>query len=414
MPTHPLSSFLLAGALGLSLSVHAADPDARAYYGDPANDLVYVIDLDRFALHQVYDTGAGSGPYPVDHAGSGSTYISTRGVPSISVINDFDLSQPLQEIPLLHHPRSTTYNPRKGLALVSGADIALTSVIETDDHEVERVVGDGSRWDPAVNTDFGGTLATGHPFWDKGKRFFQLNRAQRRIELYNHHGRLLDTLETPSTAHHLLRVPGKRHTYLASLEGNPAAGIGPGILKFRVRGKHLKQIAWRELDCAECDPAHMGGHHADLTPDGRHIFMGSTEGHVFVLDSGTLDIVAVIDSGKGSGHTRFVPARHLAIVTNHKDTFITLIDIDTLHKVADIPVTDACPFPGRKSQGHTTGLSPDSRYFYMAASCAGELVRLDLDSYQLERLDVTAAAEALGVTPTTGTAYPVQGAAYVW
>ena len=130
--------------------------------------------------------------------------------------------------------------------------------------------------------------------------------------------------------------------------------------------------------------AGMGAHHGDLHPDGVHIYVGSAEGHTFVINRHTMEVVAVIETGAGNGHTHFVPDRNIAVAINHDDTFVTVIDTETHTFVKNIQVT----FPaevGRKAQGHTTGLSPDQRYFYGAASDAGVFFEIDLEALQLSR-----------------------------
>lgn len=424
-----LQGLLFSLAIGLPLAATASpynfgnsnpaySAEGRAYYGDPANDLLYVIDVDDMSLAKVIATGAGSKPYPVDGTNDEKTYVSTRGVQSVSVLNNFDIDELLYQIPLSHTPRSTTYNASKGMALISGGDVPMSTAIRVNKDKVKTVVGGGPGWDSGVNTDFGGSNATGHPFWHRNKQFFLLNRVQRRIELYKSNGTLLDSLDTGTTAHHLLRAPdasrGKQRSYFVSLEGNPLAGIAPGVMRFEVdkRGR-MRETGRVQLACDSCNVTQMGGHHADIDPAGEYIYMGSNEGHMFIIDIDTLDIVATIDSGAGSGHTRFIASRSLAVVTNHNDGHMTLIDTDALSKIANVPVA-GCGIPGRKWQGHTTGISPDQRYFYGVASCEGKFFRIDLDSLAVSYLDVTAAALAEGASLPTGTAYPIQGAKYLW
>jgi len=414
----------LLGAIALFSPVaHAATDDsdsALAYYSDSKNDLVYIIDVDNMALQQVIPADPGSKPYPIDRTGDQKTYVSTRNSYSVSVIDNYNLDQPLAKIELSHKPRSTSYNPRRGLALVSGADAAYSSVIKVRKDKVKVVVGQGEQWDPEINTDFGGSNATGHPFWHGKNRFFQLNRPARQLEFYRRNGRLLDTLSLPTTAHHLFRAPASvygrkaRRTYFMALEGNPSQGIPPGVARFMIRHNRILVTGVTWLECSSCDPSTMGGHHADLSPDGSHIYMGSKEGHLFIIDSLSMNIVAVLDSGAGSGHTRFIPGRNLAIVTNHYDNYVTLINTENLSVVDNITVTGICGNSGDKSLGHTTGVSPDERFFYGVASCNGEFFRIDLDSHAVDRLDLTQAVLEQGFDLPTGTAYPIQGAAYFW
>ncbi len=415
----------IMGSLLIMNASFADEPDeiqenGTAYYADATNDLVYVIDVDEMQLEKVIQADVGSKPYPIDRANDQKTYVSTRNSYSIGVIDNFDLDLPMGAIALTHKPRSTSYNSRRGLALVSGADAAYSSVIKVNRDKVKRVVGQGEVWDPQVNTDFGGSNATGHPFWHKANRFFQLNRPAKKLELYHKNGTLLDSIELPTTAHHLLRAPASvygrkaRNTYFMALEGNPSQGVTPGLMRFKI--KHNKiiitGIVW--LDCSDCDPADMGGHHADISPDGGYIFMGSREGHMFVIDSMSMYIVAVLPTGTGSGHTRFVAGRDLALVTNHNDTFMTVIDTYDLTVVANIEVSDSCNLSGLKTIGHTTGLSPSEKYVYGVASCTGQFFRIDLDSFEVDTLDLTQQVIAMGVNLPTGVAYPIQGAAYFW
>lgn len=164
--------------------------DGTAYYADAMNDLVYVIDVDAMQLEKVILADVGSKPYPIDRTNDQKTYVSTRNSYSIGVLDNFDLDIPIDAIALTHKPRSTSYNSRRGLALISGADAAYSSVIKVNWSKVKKVVGQGEVWDPLVNTDFGGSNATGHPFWHKAKRFFQLNRPAKKLELYHKNGTL--------------------------------------------------------------------------------------------------------------------------------------------------------------------------------------------------------------------------------
>ncbi len=45
----------------------------------------------------------------------------------------------------------------------------------------------------------------------------------------------------------------------------------------------------------------MGAHHGDLHPDGVHIYVGSAEGHTFVVNKDTMTVVAEIETGPATG-----------------------------------------------------------------------------------------------------------------
>jgi DNA-binding beta-propeller fold protein YncE len=144
----------------------------------------------------------------------------------------------------------------------------------------------------------------------------------------------------------------------------------------------------------------MSSHHADFHPDGQHIYVGSSEGNLFIIDRKTKSIVSTIETGLGTGHTRFVPARNLAIVTNHHDTFVTVINIESHSKVKDIVVSGP-KINGEILQSHTNYVSPDSNFYYAFASDNGTFFELNLKKLKVGR------------TLNTG-GVPVQGSFINW
>ena len=354
-----------------------------AYYGDWDSNRVFVIDVDSMALLTTVE-GTGDGPYGIDQEGVTKAYALTRKTESLTIVDNTTFENAGQ-IPLQHKPRSTNYNADTDLTLVSGADKAMTSIIRVARDQVKRVVGYDELSEP---TDFGGSLATGHPLWLNDKRFFMLDRAARQIQLWNRHGELLSTLATPTSVHHLFQPPadsmeaGDKAVFYAVAEGNQQKGLSPAILRFEVRGKRLVRTGNAVLshyDPQLLDPAVMGAHHADFHPDGVHIYIGSAEGHLFVVNKDTMAIETMIDTGPGSGHTTFVPTHNLAIVTNHHATYMTAIDTSTHRWLKNIEVADSA-LPDYKSQSHTSGVSLDMKYFYSAASHDGVFFRIDLET----------------------------------
>jgi DNA-binding beta-propeller fold protein YncE len=128
----------------------------------------------------------------------------------------------------------------------------------------------------------------------------------------------------------------------------------------------------------------MGSHHADFHPDGEHIYIGSAEGHVFVVDSNSMQVVAMIETGKGSGHTAFAPLHDLAFVTNHNARVMTVIDTENHSWLTEIGVASSAS-PDYKSQSHTSAVSPDQKYFYSAASHDGVFFEIDVETLQISR-----------------------------
>lgn len=361
-----------------------------AYYGDWDSNRVFIIDVDNMSLLETVE-GTGDGPYGVDQQDATKAYALTRKTESLTVIDNYYMVN-AGDILLEHKPRSTNYNTDTGLSLVSGADKVMTSIIKVDNDKVVKVLG---FVDPATPHDYGGSLATGHPLWVDNERFFMLDRAERQIQLWNRKGNLLSVIDTPTSVHHIFKAPsgGLDYIYYAVVEGNQGELVSPSILRFKILRGELVVTAEAVLSDydSELNPAVMGSHHATFHPDGVHIYIGSAEGHVFVVHKNSMKIVTMIDTGKGSGHVTFAPMHNLAFVTNHNDTFMTVIDTTTHTFLKNIEVTEPIPPEDMykyKTQSHTSGVSPDMRYFYSAASHDGVFFEIDME-VDIEDMEVS-------------------------
>ncbi|MCK4675155.1 MAG: hypothetical protein KAT61_04520, partial [Gammaproteobacteria bacterium] len=277
-----------------------------AYYGDWDNNVVQIIDVDNMTLLRTVSTG--DGPYGIDQEGTNKAYALTRRTESLTVVDNYTLDYDGQ-IDLQHKPRSTNFNANTLLSLVSGGDKAMTSIIRTDMDKVTKVIGENVETTPH---DFGGSLSTGHPLWVSDHHFFMLDRAGRQIQLWNRDGDMLSSLDTVTSIHHIFQPPastlefGERNVFYAVIEGNQEEEVSPGIIRFSIRHNSLKQTAQVDLhgfDPENLDITTMGSHHADFHPDGQFIYIGSAEGHVFVIDKTSMEVIAMVDAGIGAGHT---------------------------------------------------------------------------------------------------------------
>jgi DNA-binding beta-propeller fold protein YncE len=156
-----------------------------------------------------------------------------------------------------------------------------------------------------------------------------------------------------------------------------------------------KLIVNRQLAIETAEISGTGAHHGDFHPDGKHIYVGSDEGHCFVINSRDMEVIKVIETGKGHGHTTFVPQKNIAITTNHKDTYVSIIDTNTHNKMIDITVSGEQQ-NNQKLQSHTNYVSQDGKYYYAFASDNGIFYELDI-----EELKVTKTLET-GGTPIQG------------
>ena len=359
-----------------------------AYYGDWDSNRVYIIDVDNMSL-LVSVEGTGDGPYGIDQQGPNKAYALTRRTESLTVVDNYTLENK-GLIELQHKPRSTNFNANTLLSLVSGGDKAMTSIIRTDMNKVTKVVGDDVLTTPH---DFGGSLSTGHPLWLSDHHFFMIDRANRQIQLWNRDGEMLSSLDTDTSIHHIFQPSAatmnadEHNVFYAVIEGNQDEEVSPGIIRFSINHNTLQQtarVSLHDYDPVNLDISTMGSHHADFHPDGMYIYIGSAEGHTFIIDKNTMTIDAMIETGTGAGHTTFLPMRNQAIITNHNATFMTVIDTSSQQFVRNIEVANSAS-PDYKSQAHTSGVSLDMKYFYSTASHDGVFFRIDLDNWQVDK-----------------------------
>jgi DNA-binding beta-propeller fold protein YncE len=189
----------------------------------------------------------------------------------------------------------------------------------------------------------------------------------------------------------------ERLSYYALSEGSPDAGIAPSILKYVLQRNHLTLVG--EASLAEIgDPiiAEMGSHHADIHPDGKHMYVGSREGNVYVVNMKKMKVVKKVKAGLGAGHTTFVPERNLAVVTNHKDTFVTIIDTTTHTKKVNVEVSGRS-INGEILQSHSSFVHPNMDFFYAFATDNGVFYELDLETLKVSRTVHTGGTPLQGV-----------------
>ena len=423
-------SFALSALMLFSqtaFSGQSGHSEVRAFYGDKKGDTVVVIDVKRMQLLDQVPT-VGLTPYPVDRAGYlDKVYAITRDSTSMDII-DAETRENLGLISLSHTPRSgEAFNSRLGLALVAGANTPISSLIDVVNDSVVAFTTESES--PILDyDDFGGGNASGHPAWLSKNRFVVIDRPRRLIQLWGiektwdedspHYPwslGLLDEINTPTSVHHILKrntsmlSKYEKRVFYALAEGYPAteenpsaAAVPPAILQLRLTGSdHL--IFEDQIDLpTNGDASDMGAHHADFHPDGKHIYVGSTNSRLFVINRENKAVVSTIVTGKGTGHTRFVPNSDLAIVTNHHDTFVTVVDTSTHTKIKDIKVSGD-QINGEILQSHTNYVSPDSKFYYAFASDNGIFFEINLES--LKKTKRTVKVDG---------AVPVQGSFINW
>lgn len=346
-----------------------------AFFGDYTGSRVFAVDINNWSV--VKEIPTADGPYPVDQAETDVLPI-TREVQELPVIAIQTLAE-RKRIHLSHTPRSTAFHKPSQRLLVAGGNKSMTSIIDIKHGRVLQKVGD----DRIVThrRDFGGDLASGHPKWVSEDSFLHLDRVSRTLALYKIDGQLLDEIHTPTSLHHVFSIG---RVYYGCCEGNPASHIPPSLFRFEIEPRKLVVTGNSWLPSID-DKHAMGGHHIDLHPNKTHIYFGSTEGRLFVIDRHTLKVIKVIHTGRGTGHTGFSTKRNRAFVINHDDTFISVIDTQSYQVLGHINVASSLGDAAKKYIGHTFSVNERTGKYYCLASRDGKLVEIDMDSLKINR-----------------------------
>ncbi|VAY86955.1 hypothetical protein MNB_ARC-1_1118 [hydrothermal vent metagenome] len=394
----------------------------RAYFGDKQNNQIDIVDVENMKLIKTVKTNnqktysAETIKTMYNHNDlTPKMYVSNRGSDRLDVL-DSETNKIIKSIELPFHPRSIDVNKRTGLVLVSGVDKPMAAVIYSATDEVLAIVGKNEVTYPTTSGHSNlssGTLATGHPHWINESHFSFIDRQNKTIITYQigvENGQLLtrklNELKTPSPVHNLIPPSvhghkGRSHgiynstVFYATAEGSE--GVYPSVLKLEfIPNVGMTLVENLEIKKDGLLPKDMGVHHLNFLNDQRTIYVGSDEGNLFVVDySGEkMRIVKSVKAGLGAGH--MAEMKHgrgnIAIIINHKDSFITLIDARTNNKIADVKVS---LLPQDKigvvqTQSHPKyHFSRDGRYFYMFLTEEGSLVKVDLQQKRVvERLNI--------------------------
>ncbi len=386
-----------------------AEEITKAFFGDKENNQVVVVDVEKMELTHEVPTGHLI-TYTADNVFMHpKAYVVNRGSNAIDVI-DTNTIEITKTIPLEHFPRSSEQmNKTLRLNETSGMDKAMASIIDVDTDEVVVAVGNSTPVDADNNPNYGGSHATGHPFWLDAHHFAILDRYDRKVITYHIEKDINDEWvttklsEVPTTTSIHQIVPskgnyqGKPGFFYGTAEGAP--NIYPSIIEWElVPGTGLVQRREVQLKKDGLDVNSMWLHHGDFHPTEPLMYVGSGDGTMFVVDYEKMEIAKTIQAGKGAGHTVMIPQKDLAVVINHKDVFVTMVDTKTNKKIADITVSDHDEWVGTETiQAHPKyHVSKDGKYFYAFLTKEGVMYEMDLDTWRITRTIETGGQPAQG------------------
>ena len=343
---------------------------------DNDGDRLFVVDVAGMTVR--WEVAVGSGPYPVDAIGRDEVLVSTRGLKSIQPVM-VRSGKKRRPVPLTHTPRSTTRHPGRPLALVSGGDRSLTTILDTQKLQPLCVVGSGSA---DSRRDFGGSLACGHPAWGPNDTVLHLDRIARRVELYDLEGTLVHSANLPSSAHHVASVQGG---YLLLCEGNPESRINPSVVKLRISDSRITVEAHRFLPIPPMHVAETGAHHLTYDSGRRVAYIGTNDGRVFTVATDDLRVLNVVGAGPGCGHVTVCdPNTNLAVATNHTGVSMTVLDLE-IGKVAGSIVVSGPAHSWKKTQGHTSRWFANTGRLVTTAAQDGKVLEIDPETRTVTR-----------------------------
>ncbi len=392
--------FFIAGAVATILSTgYAANSNnkskvetIKAFFGDKEHNRVVIANIDdmeyskpeydAFTEHEV--------TYAVDKVpGNPKAYVSNRGSNAIDIINTRS-NKIIKTIHTVHCPRSAdAMNSNTHLTEVSGMDKAMASIINTHTDKIVAVVGPNEEVDPENQPQKGGSHATGHPYWLNDTSFIINDRYGKKIVMYRMQGKKaikVNEVETLTSVHQLIPrkgYQGSDNMYYAVEEGSNTEY--PSIIKLELSDAGLTLVDRLSLTKEGVDVLDMKGHHGDFHPSQKLIYVGSDEGNLFVINYETMQIQKTLPAGRGAGHTFMSSEMGIAIVINHSDVFVSIIDLKTNNKITDAVVSDAIDLVGEKTlQAHPEYYISGNK-FYMALTEEGKIIELDLNTYEVTR-----------------------------
>ncbi len=376
----------------------------RAFFGDKLNNRVVVADVEDMKLSSTpyIETGHFITYTVEDVFDLNKAYVVNRGSNAIDVINVNTMIH-TKTINLQHFPRSSeAINQVLGLAQASGMDKAMSSIIDIHTDEVISVVGINQEVniDKTTGEIHGGNHATGHPFWFDENHFALLDRNNSKVITYyidqlengDWNTTELNTIHTTTSVHQVVPnkfgyYQGEENNYYLMAEGNHSEF--PSVIEVKFTPKFGLEITDElSLTYPGAIKADMYTHHGDFHPNKPIMYVGSGEGQLFVVNyaSDPMRIEKRVDVGSGAGHACMVPPANKAVVINHSDTYVSIMDLSNDEKIADVVVSNSeTPY-----QAHMNyHFSSDGRYFYAFVTSDGTLYELDLVNLQIARvLDV--------------------------
>jgi len=377
--------------------------DKILYYTDAApseNGLNRVLRVD-YGKWKFSTMGLnGVNPHSVDRAGATNKfYIRTKNSKSIDVINFKTHSIKTVSLGKLKARSSGAVNLKYNISIIASANAPASSIIEHGTDKIITVLGD-----PDSISDGANAMGSGHPVWINEDYLALLNTLEMVIELYHVEKvnnqlkfTLVDWVHFDVGLHTIARVREPKNsedlmTFYGLEEADKSLGLAtPRVweIKFNAQNEtlDLKRSVLLSQSTTPINGIKANLHHGGTSPDGNYLVIPTYNKKVYIINRKTMKVDKVLPAGLGAGHIEFSKQENLAIVTNHYDENVTIIDMNTLTVKAniDISTTHFNPSTKRILQPHFGHVSKDGRYYYTFATQDGDFVEIDLKTLKVTR-----------------------------
>ena len=342
---------------------------------------VYVLDWRNMILIDHIAT-VGANPHSVDRACLTDRAIArTQNEHSFDVL-DMRQREVIKTVPIPHKPRTSGgQNTFLNVQLIAGKDHPMISVIDVLLNEA--VIGTyGPLTQPGQTpTGNGGGSATGHPAWLDSHHFYNIDRLNDLIRVYevSETGNLPDRFSireiqevpTPVGAH-IMSTEEKWYSYETktfwmATEGSVSVGEPPRLYIYKWEARQLREVVDSNNDpiYGECPTTDDDvGHHYEVNFELNEVWFPTLKsGKCFVFDATTLALKYEFEAGAGAGHVSFSYRYKCGCITNHFDNIVTIREWDT-GTVHQIVVNNFTLPPGELIQTHQNKILPHENIPY--------------------------------------------------
>ncbi len=404
----PASALNTKANIPYDSNLELGDEEGILYYVDPRPEehgLNRALRIDYLNWSYTDINVSGVNPHSLDRAGdSDKFYVRTQNDYAFDVVNFVENTVKTVDMGA-HQPRAIgATNLKYNLQLISVRNRQVVDVIDTTTDTIIASLGD--------EADTVGTT-TGHALWFDEDHFGLVDRAAPQVVVYKvvDSGGILSFVETsrvalPTSLHGIERVAQAQTradlvTFYGNGEGDIAKGgtTVPSVIEFTFSPVDGKLALTRSVDLPNSTAVVNGrppiAHHSGISPDGKYFYTPVFDGHVYIIDRATMQVVKVLDAALGAAHVEFSASLGLAVITNHWSNEVTIIDLatQTVKERITISTTQAYnPAEPHLLQPHFSYLSEDGKKFYTFATQDGKFLEINLETFTVDRELVTGGA----------------------